>query len=147
MAKATNKPTTSKNDSYIWAVGRRKRAVARIRLYEKDKKSDAIDIEVNGKPVGQYFHNPIAKLSYSEPLDLTKTTDKYRVTVKVVGSGLEGQLDAVKHGIARALVKADADHKPVLRAAGLMTRDDRKKETRKIGHGGKARAKKQSPKR
>lgn len=150
MAKADSK-TTKKNEkktaNYIWAVGRRKRAVARVRLYEKDKRDDAIEIEVNGKPVGQYFHNPIAKLTYGQPLELTKTIGKYRVTAKVEGSGLEGQLDAMIHGISRALVKADESYRSALKAEGLLTRDAREKQKRMIGRGGRARAKKQSPKR
>lgn len=143
----TNKKNNDNADNYIWSVGRRKRAIARIRLYPKPKKEDAIDIQVNGKPVGQYFHNPVAKMTYAQPLQLTDTVSKYRVTVRVEGSGLESQLDAVKHGMAKALVKADSAYKPILRQNGLMTRDDRVKQKRMIGQGGKARAKKQSPKR
>jgi len=147
QTKETPKKKTNKKAEYIWAVGRRKRAVARIRMYEKDTKSDAVDIIVNDKPVGQYFHNPVAKLTYAEPLELTKTLGKYRVTAKVEGSGLEGQMDAIKHGISRALVKADEVHRAILKSNGLLTRDPREKQKRMIGHGGSARAKKQSPKR
>ena len=153
MAKAkttTKKAKTSKADKkadYIWAVGRRKRAVARIRMFQKTKKDSAIDIIVNEKPIGQYFTSPVAKLIYAEPLELTDTLDKYKVTVKVTGSGMTGQLDAIKHGIARALIKADASHRAILKSNGLLTRDSREKQKRMIGHGGKARSKKQSPKR
>ena len=151
-AKAKVKKTkkvqeTTKKENYIWSVGRRKRAVARVRLYEKDKKDNTIDIVVNDKPIGQYFTNPIVKLTYAEPFELTKTLDKYRVTAKVLGSGLESQLDAVLHGIARALVKADEVHRPILKANGLLKRDPRERQKRMIGHGGSARSKKQSPKR
>lgn len=152
MAKTNTKPTKTQEKNqpkaeYIWAVGRRKRAIARVRLYTKDTKSKNIDIIVNDKPVGQYFHNPISKMIYGKPLELTKTLDRYRVTVKVEGSGLEGQLDAMLHGISRALVKADESFKAILKPEGLLTRDPRKKEKRAIGQGGRARAKKQSPKR
>ena len=149
MAKKVTKKTqaTNKKNEYIWAVGRRKQAIARIRLHPKDKKSKNIDITVNEKPVGQYFHNPIAKHTYALPLKLTNTIDRFKVTAKITGSGLEAQMDALLHGIARALVKADESFKPALKQAGLMTRDPRAKEKRKIGQGGRARAKKQSPKR
>lgn len=148
MPKQTNSNNnTGKKVDYVWAVGRRKRAVARIRLYEKDKKEDAVDILVNEQPIGKYFHNPVAKLTYAQPLDLTNTIDKYRITAKVYGSGLESQLDAIKHGIARALVKADQSYRPVLKQHGLLTRDPRERQKRMIGRGGSARAKKQSPKR
>lgn len=151
MAKATTTPnkTNSKQTKadYIWSVGRRKQAVARVRLYTKDKKDKAVDILVNDKPIGQYFHNPVAKLGFGQPLRLTDTLERYRATVKVSGSGLEAQLDAVNHALARALVKADEAHRATLKASGLLTRDDRKKQKRMIGQGGRARAKKQSPKR
>lgn len=147
MAKQTKTENSKKKADYIWTVGRRRTAVARVRLYEKDKKDSAVDIMVNDKPIGQYFHNPVAKQVYAQPLELTKTLDKYRVTAKVTGSGLESQLDAVMHGIARALVKADEIHKPVLRKHGLLTRDPRARQKRMIGRGGRARSKKQSPKR
>ncbi len=138
--------TKNKGD-YIWAVGRRKRAVARVRLYSKDKKSQNVDIIVNNKPVGQYFHDPKAKLNYAEPLRITNTLDRYSITVKVLGSGLSSQLDAMLHGISRALIKADAEHRPVLKKRGFLTRDPRERQRRMVGRGGKSRAKKQSPKR
>lgn len=146
QAQPKNSNKSTKAD-YIWATGRRKRAIARIRLYQKDTKDTAIEIMVNDKPIGQYFFNPVAKLTYGQPLKLTDTVGKYRVTAKVSGSGQEAQLDAIKHGIARALVKADEAHKATLKAHGLLTRDSREKQKRMIGRGGRARAKKQSPKR
>lgn len=146
-AKPTPKKEQKKQGDFIFAVGRRKEAVARVRLYRKDNKQDNIEIMVNDKPVGQYFHGPAAQLSYAQPFDLTKTRDRFSATVKVVGSGLSSQLDAVLHGISRALVKADADFKPVLKKHGLLQRDPRERQKRMIGRGGRARAKKQSPKR
>lgn len=148
MAKPVTTPkTNTKDTNYFWAVGRRKRAVARVRLFRKDKKEEAVNVTVNNKPIGQYFHNQSAIDAFAKPLKVTKTVDQFYVTAKVVGSGLESQLEAVNHAIARALVKADAAYRELLKPQGLLTRDSRKKQKRMIGRGGKARAKKQSPKR
>lgn len=128
---------------YIEAVGRRKTATARVRLYES--KGDFI---VNDKVVGQYFANVTnAPKIYNQAFELTKTTKKFAVTVKVSGSGIHSQIEAVRHGITRALVKFNPEFKSLLKVESLLTRDDRMKETRKIGMGGKARRKRQSPKR
>ncbi len=128
---------------YIEAVGRRKTATARVRLYES--KGDFI---VNDKVVGQYFANVTnAPKIYNQPFALTKTVGKFSATIKVSGSGIQGQVEAVRHGITRALVKFNPEFKSLLKAESLLTRDDRMKETRKIGMGGKARRKRQSPKR
>jgi len=128
---------------YYEAVGRRKVATARVRLYESEG-----DFIVNDKVVGQYFDTVSdAVLRYKNPFELTGTVGKFSVVAKVSGSGSSSQLDAVVHGIARALVKFDPTLIGLLKPAGLMTRDDRMKETRKIGTGGKARSKRQSPKR
>ncbi len=143
----TKKTQTPTKPEYIHAVGRRKRAIARVRLYHKTTKDNNVDITVNGLPVGQYFTIPNARLTYAKPLQLTDTLAKYSVTAKIVGSGPSSQLGAMLHGIARALVVADETYRPVLKKQGLLTRDPRKRERRKIGTGGKARAKKQSPKR
>ena len=124
VVKTQSKPKTKKDqDEYIWSVGRRRTAVARARLYLKKGKEDNVEIMVNDKPIGQYFHNPTAKLEYAQPLKLTKTLDRFSITIKVKGSGLESQLDAVKHAIARALLKVDEEFRPVLKANGLLTRD------------------------
>jgi len=129
--------------NYIPAVGRRKRAIARIRLFKKKG-----DILVNEKPIAEYFPGQVNKALYLEPFRACNLLDKYHVTVKVTGSGKAGQLNAVIHGISRALIKVNEDKfKPILRKKGLLTRDPRKRERRKVGTGGKARRKKQSPKR
>jgi small subunit ribosomal protein S9 len=128
--------------NYIPAVGRRKQAVARIRLIK-----NKAPLVINGWPAGQYFPGVISQKLLLEPLVLTGLTDKYTATVKVVGSGRSSQLKAVIHGLARAIVKLDARFKPTLKAAGLLTRDSRKKQRRMVGTGGKARRRKQSPKR
>ena len=128
---------------YFSAVGRRKTAVARVRLW-----SGKQDIVVNGKPISDYFQGEILKKVYQLPFIATDTLKQYTGSIKVEGSGVMGQVDAVVHGIARALVKIDSEkYKSPLRGIGLLTRDPRMKETRKVGQGGKARSKKQSPKR
>ncbi|MBI2330067.1 30S ribosomal protein S9 [Candidatus Daviesbacteria bacterium] len=126
----------------ISTVGRRKEAVARVRI-----SSGNGQITVNGKPIGTYFLGPMLQKRYSRPLEVTKTSGKYSISVKVEGGGQVSQLDAVVHGIARSLAKIDPALRPVLKKAGLLTRDPRVKERRKYGNAQKARAKKQSPKR
>lgn len=139
------KKTKNKNKGkdYIYAVGRRKSASARVRLFlGKDTST------VNGLPIDKYFPGKSNKAVWSKPFKLTQTSEKYYISAKVVGGGKTGQLEAVVHGIARALAKAKKDEfRAPLKKAGLLTRDDRVKERRKAGTGGKARRQKQSPKR
>jgi len=133
-----------KKASFYQAVGRRKEATARVRLYTGGQG----EIIVNDQPIQQYFPGEIAKIVYLQPFTLTDSLNRFRVTVKVEGSGKSGQLGAMIHGIARALEKIDKEkYRPILKKAGLLTRDSRAKERRKAGLAGKARAKKQSPKR
>lgn len=141
---ATKAPVKkTKKLDYIYAVGRRKTATARVRLYTKSG-----DLLVNGMAAGQYFPGALATMKYMMPLKVTGTLEKVSFSAKVEGSGKSGQLDAVIHGLSRALAKMDPEtHRPVLKKAGLLTRDDRMKESRKVGTGGKARRRKQSPKR
>jgi small subunit ribosomal protein S9 len=127
---------------YLYAVGRRKEATARVRLYPKKG-----DMLVNQKPADEYFPGEIAKTNYLMPFKVTGTLDKFSFSAKVEGSGINGQLKAISHGLSRALVKHDPEHKIALKQHGLLTRDSRMKERRKVGTGGKARRKKQSPKR
>ena len=126
----------------IITVGRRKEAVARVRITK-----GAGAIVINGKPIGEYFSGVVFEKYYSKPFELTKTSGKYAVSVKVQGGGQKSQLDAVIHGISRALSKVSPEFRTSLKKAGLLTRDARVKERRKYGLAGKARAKKQSPKR
>lgn len=134
---------TAPKGNYIEAVGRRKVATARVRLYETTG-----DFVVNDRIVGDYFSTvKNADRRYLEPFKITGTDKKFTVTAKIAGSGVSAQLDAMVHGIARALVKYNAEFRPLLKEAGMLTRDDRMKETRKIGMGGKARRQRQSPKR
>lgn len=129
--------------NYFEGIGRRKVAIARVRLYMGKG-----DFLVNGLAAGQYFDEvPNASALYNRPLVAANLLGEVSITAKVSGSGVRSQLDAVLLGIARALVKYDPELKAVLKKEGLMTRDDRMKETRKIGKGGSARRARQSPKR
>lgn len=126
----------------ITTVGRRKEAVARVFL-----SSGNGQITVNGKAITEYFLGPLLQKLYNKPLDVTKTVGKFAISVKVQGGGQASQLDAVVHGIARAIAKTDPVARTALKKEGLLTRDARVKERRKYGLAQKARAKKQSPKR
>lgn len=129
-------------EAIIYAVGRRKTAVARVRLI--GGKSPVV---VNNKPANEYFRTPLFVEALNRPFVLTETQEKYTATVRVKGSGPSGQLGAVVHGIARSLASVSPAYRKTLKAAGLLTRDPRAKESRKYGLAGKARKKKQSPKR
>lgn len=150
--KLENK-TTPKKD-YVFAVGRRKEAVARVRLYNTDNISwgETIlakkgDIVVNKKKAEDYFGKANTNV-FKEPLHITNTENKFTITVVVAGGGLNGQLDATVLGIARALNEIDKEKfRPLLKKKGFLSRDPRVRERRKVGKGGKARRKKQSPKR
>jgi len=132
-----------KAKSYTFAVGRRKTATARVRLFRGKR-----EILVNGKPIAEYFPGEVAKVAWLKPFLITDTVGKYYATIKVEGSGKTGQLEAVIHGLARALDKENRElYHSSLKKAGLLTRDPRVKERRKPGQMGKARKKKQSPKR
>lgn len=128
---------------FTYSKGRRKSSSARIRLH-KGKGENV----VNEMPFQKYFPGVVNKVAFEKPFELTDTLGKYYVTVRVVGGGKKGQLDAIVHGIARALAKENVEKfRTPLKKAGLLTRDARVKERRKVGTGGKARRKKQSPKR
>lgn len=132
----------SKKSTATSAVGRRKEAVARVRIMEGNGQ-----ITVNGKPIVEYFSGAVSQKQYLRPLDLTKTSGKYAISVKVKGGGKVSQLGAVIHGLSRALAKANPQVRVTLKREGYLTRDARVKERRKYGHAQKARAMKQSPKR
>lgn len=128
---------------YTYAVGRRRSASARVRLYKGSEQH-----LVNGQPIGRYFPGKVMAEKWERPFKLTGTHGKYYVTVKVVGGGKMGQLDAVVHATARAFNKLNREkYRTVIKKAGLLTRDARVKQRRMIGTGGKARRQKQSPKR
>ena len=113
---------------YFYGTGRRKSAVARVRLYRGKG-----PIVVNGKPFEDQFSQAGLKRLILEPLMVTETLDKFNATIKVGGGGNIGQAGAIRHGIARALVAADESLRPVLRSYGLLTRDPRVKERKKYG--------------
>lgn len=132
-----------KKKEFVYAVGKRKSSSARVRVY-KGKGENL----VNGFPIEKYFPGKINEDVWSKPFKVVDATGKYYVTIKVSGGGKKGQLDAVAHGIARGLVLTQKEEfRPLLKKAGLLTRDSRIRERRKVGTGGKARRKKQSPKR
>jgi small subunit ribosomal protein S9 len=139
--------------TYQSFTGNRKEAVARLRLYahglpevvgEDVKKGD---IFVNGKRAENYFKGIVAKATYEEPLRITNTLEKYTLSVKIVGGGTKSQLEAFIHAVSKALSSLDEKNKHILKKKGFLTRDARVRERRKVGMGGKARRKKQSPKR
>lgn len=149
----------SKNSKkeYVAAVGRRKEAVARVRMYANvkadlkwgDMPIKKGEILVNEKPIADYFPSEVQRKLYTEPLRLTNTHQQnFAITIRVTGGGQSGQLDAVIAAIANALNKVDREkHRPILKKKGLLTRDSRIRQRRKVGTGGKSRRKKQSPKR
>ena len=110
------------------AVGRRKKAIARVRLVPGDGK-----IVINGRDIDNYFGLETLKMTVRQPLALTSLEGRYDVLVNVYGGGLSGQAGAIRHGISRALVKADPELRPVVKKAGFLTRDPRMKERKKYG--------------
>lgn len=127
---------------YVYAVGRRRTASARVRLHKGDKESVVNDIVI-----GQYFPGEQSRAFWAKPFELTGTAGKYFITAKVAGGGKKGQRDAVVHGTARALAEMSTEFREVLKKAGLLTRDPRERERRKAGRKGRARFQPQSPKR
>jgi len=126
---------------YYYGTGRRKRAVARVFL-----KPGKGDIVVNGKPMDVFFGRETGRMIVRQPLELIKSPAGFDILVNVFGGGESGQAGAVRHGITRALIEYDAALKPQLSAAGLVTRDAREVERKKVGlH--KARRRKQYSKR
>jgi small subunit ribosomal protein S9 len=113
---------------YYEGVGRRKRASARVRLYPGEG-----NLVVNDKPMEEYFSREGDVLHLLEPLKVTGNVGTFNVSAKVRGGGISGQAGAVRHGIARALLAADPNLRPVLRKGGFLTRDARMKERKKPG--------------
>ncbi|MDZ4228150.1 MAG: 30S ribosomal protein S9 [Candidatus Levybacteria bacterium] len=147
-----NKPSQKEKD-YVLATGRRKSSTAQVRLYKKDTtvfggtsvaKGEFI---VNNKPALEYFGKSFEKI-YRQPFKITNTENKFAVSIKVSGGGKMGQLDAVILAIARALDRVDKEKfHSALKKKGMLTRDPRVRERRKVGMGGKSRRRRQSPKR
>lgn len=141
------KPKKELKPAVYFAVGRRKTAVARVRLYTGLPKEEN-KIFVNEKPIEEYFPGEISKKAYIEPFRTTNTIGRFKVTAKVEGSGANGQLGACVLAFSRAIEQVDkAKFRLILKKRGLLTRDARVRERRKVGTGGKARRQKQSPKR
>lgn len=146
-----------KEMKYYNAVGRRKESVARVRLYIISGKEKTVSIGdmkikqgaivINGMPAEHYFPSEAEKKRYLLPLEMTNSVDRFALSIRVIGGGKNGQLEAIRLGIARALCLADTAFRPLVKAEGLLTRDPRVRERRKVGTGGKARRQKQSPKR
>ena len=119
----------AKSEKIVYAgTGRRKSSIARVRLVEGSGK-----ITINGKDIDEFFGLETLKVIVRQPLTVTNTTDKYDVICSVQGGGFTGQAGAIRHGISRALVKANEEYKNVLRLEGLLTRDPRVKERKKYG--------------
>ena len=113
---------------YYYGTGRRKNAIARVRLTEGSGK-----ITINGKDIEEFFGMETLKVIARQPLTVTNTTSKYDVIAKVTGGGFTGQAGAIRHGIARALNEANEEFRPALKQNGFLTRDPRMKERKKYG--------------
>lgn len=132
-----------KKINFSYASGRRRTASARARLFSGKGAS-----LVNGKTFEEYFPGAAQKVLWMKPFELTGTFEKYYVTVKVLGGGKHGQLEAVVHAISKVLAQKDPERfRTPLKKAGLLIRDSRVRQRRMVGKGGKARRAKQSPKR
>ncbi len=113
---------------YFYGTGRRKKSVARVRLYPGTG-----NFTINGKTADEYFGLETLKLIINQPFGTSDNVGKYDVVANVRGGGISGQAGAIRHGISRALVVADENNKPALKKAGLLTRDPRMKERKKYG--------------
>ena len=114
---------------YYYGTGKRKTAIARVRLYA----DDGGPIIVNGKPMDEYFGWSTWQRVVTDAFQVTGTLNRFRVVAKVIGGGVNGQAEAIRHGITRALIVFDPNMKPALRRAGFVTRDARIKESKKYG--------------
>ncbi len=115
----------------VQSTGRRKEAVARVRL--RPAAGETAAITINGRDVEDFFPNPTHRMILTEPLRLTQLEEVYDVDVTIHGGGVTGQAGAVRLGIARGLIELDPELRPALKRAGFLTRDDRKKESKKYG--------------
>ena len=113
---------------YFYGTGRRKDSVARVRVYTGTGK-----VTINDRDIDNYFGLETLKMTVRQPLALTNLEGRYDVLVNVYGGGLSGQAGAIRHGISRALVKADPELRPAVKKAGFLTRDPRMKERKKYG--------------
>ncbi len=114
---------------YFYGTGRRKKSIARVRLYPGTGA-----ITINKRDIDEYFGLDTLKLIVRQPLELTGNVGKFDIVCNVAGGGVSGQAGAIRHGVARALLQADAEtFRPVLKKAGFLTRDPRMKERKKYG--------------
>ena len=120
---------------YFYGTGRRKKSVARVRIYPGTG-----SITINGKDVDEYFGLETLKLIINQPFGVTGTVGKFDIVANVNGGGISGQAGAIRHGVARALLAADEANRPALKQAGFLTRDPRMKERKKYGLKGARRA-------
>ena len=127
-------PTKKKKVSYA-GTGRRKKSVARVFMTPGTG-----NITVNGRTLEEYLPQATLRMEVNAPLVLTETKDQFDIKINVYGGGYTGQAGAMRHGIARALLEASADYRPVLKKAGFLTRDSRMKERKKYGLKGARRA-------
>ena len=128
-AKKTTKKIPANKNVEFDATGRRKNSIARVRITPNGKGQFII----NKKNIDEYFNLGVYKLVANQPFEITQTTGKYDVVVNVHGGGLSGQAGAIRHAIARALIKADESLKAEIKKAGFLTRDARVKERKKYG--------------
>jgi len=126
------KKTTKKDSKYFYAVGRRKTSVAQVRIFPSDRVSEE-DCIVNNRDMREYFPGVIMQATFTAPFKETGLMDKFKVSVLVRGGGISSQVEAIRLGIARALIKFDETLRPVLKANGFLTRDSRKVERKKPG--------------
>ena len=110
------------------ATGRRKRAITRVRMSLGQG-----EIKINGRAINDYLGRASLLQVVRQPLELTNSTERFNITITAIGGGLSGQAGAIRHGIARALVRMDESLRPMLRKAGFSTRDPREKESKKYG--------------
>ena len=113
---------------YFYGTGRRKKSIARVRILPGSG-----SITINGRDIDDYFGLETLKLIVNQPFGVTGTEGKFDIIATVKGGGISGQAGAVRHGLARALLAADPEYKPALKAAGFLTRDPRMKERKKYG--------------
>lgn len=121
-------PKAKTDKIMFYGTGRRKSSIARVRLIEGKG-----TITINGKNIDEYLGTDTLKVIVRQPLTATNTTDKYDVVCKVQGGGFTGQAGAIRLGIARALLEANSEYRPILKSAGFLTRDPRAKERKKYG--------------
>ena len=113
---------------YFYGTGRRKKSIARVRIVPGTGV-----ITINGRDIDEYFGLETLKLIVNQPFGVTETQGKFDIIANVTGGGFSGQAGAIRHGLARALLQADATYRPALKKAGLLTRDPRMKERKKYG--------------